>query len=130
MSDGNAPDPLKSLGERLDKARRLQEARAPAATEDKSLLQVALGLGFRIGVELVAALAVGFGIGWFADWGFGRLGLKTAPWGMVLCLILGAAAGILNVFRTMTGQGYAVGYRRPEAGPPARGGRAGDEDED
>lgn len=109
MSESNDPDPLKSLGERLDKMRRVRKEAAPATGEDRSFLQVALGLGFRIGVEMVAALGVGFGIGWAID----RF-LGTRPWAMTLFLLLGAAAGISNVFRAMSGQGYAVGWRRPE----------------
>lgn len=109
MSGSNDPDPLKSLGERLDKMRRVREEAAPATGGDRSLLQVALGLGFRIGVEMVAALGVGLGIGWLID----RI-LGTRPWAMVVFLLLGAAAGISNVFRALSGQGYAVGWRRPK----------------
>jgi ATP synthase protein I len=109
LSEHDTPNPLKDLGRRLDTARRIREEKAPVASEDRSFLQVALGLGFRIGVEMVAAIGVGLGIGWLADRGLG-----TKPWGMVLFLILGAAAGIMNVFRSVTGRGYAVGYRRPE----------------
>jgi ATP synthase protein I len=52
------------------------------------------GFAFRIGVELVAALLVGGGIGWLLDrwWG-------TEPFLLLLFFFLGAAAGILNVFR-------------------------------
>ena len=52
------------------------------------------GFAFRIGVELVTALLVGGGIGWLLDrwWG-------TSPILLLLFFFLGAAAGILNVFR-------------------------------
>ena len=109
MSEGNEPDPLKSLGERLDKMRRVRKEAEPATAEDRSFLQVALGLGFRIGVEMVVALCVGLGIGWLIDRGLG-----TRPWAMILFLLLGVAAGISNVFRATSGQGYAVGWRRPD----------------
>ncbi len=46
--------------------------------------------------------------------------LGTTPWLMVVFIVLGAAAGILNVVRVMTGMGGAVGYRR--ALRPAREG--------
>jgi ATP synthase protein I len=62
----------------------------------------------KIGIELVSALAVGVGIGLLLDsW------LGTGPWMLLLFFVLGAAAGILNVYRTMSGYGYAVGYHRP-----------------
>jgi ATP synthase protein I len=63
----------------------------------------------RFGIEMVVALGVGFGIGWTID----RF-LGTRPWGMVVFLVLGAAAGIINVWRALTGKGQAVGYRPPE----------------
>lgn len=64
-------------------------------------------MGLRIGVELVVAVAVGAGIGWALDrW------LGTRPWGMILFLFLGIAAGMMNVYRAVAGLGMAVGYRR------------------
>ena len=103
-------DKLKSLGERLERARASHEASRPQSdtAEDKGILQVALGLGLRFGVEMVVALGVGFGIGWVFDRYLG-----TRPWGMVVFLVLGAAAGIVNVWRALTGRGMAVGYRPP-----------------
>jgi len=55
----------------------------------------ALGQALRLGIELVAGVAVGGFIGWALD----RF-LGTAPFLMVVCLGLGAAAGILGVVRT------------------------------
>jgi ATP synthase protein I len=112
MSDSERPD-LKALGERLDRARQLRpkEESRTGSRESDSFLRVALGLGFRIGVEMVVALGVGAGIGWLIDQGLG-----TRPWGMVIFLVLGVAAGIANVWRTMTGQGQAIGFRRKNGG--------------
>jgi ATP synthase protein I len=103
-------DKLRSLGERLERARATRESSRPQSenAEDKGLLQVALGLGLRFGIEMVVALGVGLGIGWAID----RF-LGTRPWGMVVFLVLGAAAGMVNVWRALTGKGQAVGYRRP-----------------
>ena len=55
----------------------------------------AFGQALRLGVELVAGVAVGGFIGWALDRLFG-----TAPLFMVVFLALGATAGILNVVRT------------------------------
>ena len=64
-----------------------------------------LGVALRIGVELVAALIVGGGIGFLLDrW------LGTAPWLLVVFFLLGAGAGIVNVYRVMVGLGQSVGY--------------------
>ncbi|MBC7987381.1 MAG: AtpZ/AtpI family protein [Sphingomonadaceae bacterium] len=54
-----------------------------------------MGLGFRIGIELVVGVAIGTGGGWALDrW------LGTAPWLMIVGLIVGFAAGLRNVFRS------------------------------
>ena len=106
MNGHDDPDDLKSLGERLDKARR--DRMGPAAGDGKGsgeLSGSALGLGFRIGLELVVAVVFGLGVGWAVDRALG-----TKPWAMVVFLLLGIAAGMLNVYRAMTGMGSAVGY--------------------
>lgn len=60
----------------------------------------------RIGVEIVAALIVGVGFGLLLDsW------LGTKPWFMLVFFVLGAAAGMFNVYRVVRDQGGAVGYR-------------------
>jgi len=64
-----------------------------------------IGLALRIGTELVAGLAVGVGIGLGLDWW-----LETKPWFMIVFFVLGAAAGLINVYRTMSHMGHAVGY--------------------
>jgi len=54
----------------------------------------ALGMGLRVGVELVSALAVAVAIGWYLD---GWLGTK--PFLLMLFVVLGGAAGVANVWR-------------------------------
>ena len=50
--------------------------------------------GFRLSTELVAGVLVGAGLGWLLDrW------LGTTPWGLMVFLLLGFAAGVLNVMR-------------------------------
>jgi len=54
----------------------------------------AWGVGFRAGVEIVAALVVGVALGWSLDrW------LGTFPWLFLVFFVLGSAAGIMNVYR-------------------------------
>ena len=50
---------------------------------------------FKLGTELVAAVGVGTIIGFILDTWFG-----TKPWLIIIFFFLGAAAGMLNVFRT------------------------------
>ena len=54
-----------------------------------------LGIAMRIGVELCSALIVSLAIGWFIDDSF-----DTKPLFIIIFFFLGAAAGIMNVFRT------------------------------
>jgi ATP synthase protein I len=51
--------------------------------------------GLRLGSEFVAAIIVGAGLGYIID-----MFLPTRPWGLVVLLLLGFAAGVLNVVRT------------------------------
>ena len=54
-----------------------------------------MGSAFKLGTELVAAVAVGTIIGFILDSWFG-----TKPWLIIIFFFLGAAAGMLNVIRT------------------------------
>jgi ATP synthase protein I len=88
------------VADRDDFERRLQEARArqgPEATPKggrASLPGGPWGIGFRVGVELFSALLVGLAIGWLLDrW------LGTGPWLLMLFVVLGVAAGVMNVVR-------------------------------
>ncbi len=94
MSEGDPPNRSNDFDERL---RRLRE-RTPAEKETvpgaASPTGTAFGFAFRIGVELLAALLVGGGIGWLLDhW------LGTMPLFLIIFFFLGAGAGMLNVFR-------------------------------
>lgn len=98
MSDGGQPDPLARLGERLEQARSEQKRGSGDGGEEPP--PSGLGVGFRIGIELLASLMVGLALGWVAD----RF-LGTRPWGVVLGFFIGAAAGMMNVFREAQGLG-------------------------
>ena len=54
-----------------------------------------IGTAFKLSTELVAAVAVGTIIGFILDSWF-----DTKPWLIIIFFFLGAAAGMLNVFRT------------------------------
>jgi ATP synthase protein I len=52
-------------------------------------------VGFRIAVEILAAIGVGVAAGWWIDdW------LGTKPWMLILFCILGFGAAMANVMRT------------------------------
>jgi F0F1-type ATP synthase assembly protein I len=54
----------------------------------------AMAVGLRLSSELVAGVLVGAALGW----GFDRL-LSTSPWGLIVFLLLGFVAGVVNVMR-------------------------------
>jgi ATP synthase protein I len=105
MSENRPPDPLARLGEEIDKA-QAKRVRSQPAVGDRSALQQGMGVGLRIGIELVVAIVVATGLGWAIDRWFG-----TRPWGMIVLFFLGVAAGMLNVYRAVTGISGPVGYR-------------------
>jgi ATP synthase protein I len=92
------PSPsLKDLEERLGRLREragLEKEGKEERGGKEAAPASAMGLAFRAGVELAAGLAVGGALGWFLD---GWLG--TRPFLMLLFFALGAAAGMLNVYR-------------------------------
>ena len=53
-----------------------------------------MGNAFKLGTELIAAVAVGTIIGFILDSWF-----DTKPWLIIIFFFLGAAAGMLNVFK-------------------------------
>jgi ATP synthase protein I len=81
---------LDDLGERIGEARGRREQPRPEPQARGAALSQAL----RLATELIAGVGVGGFIGWWLD----RV-LGTAPFLMVLFLVLGAIAGILNVMR-------------------------------
>jgi ATP synthase protein I len=83
---------LRRLGEELghDRPSRSPQAEGPPPGSVGS----GMARGLRLSTELVAGVLVGAGIGWGLDrW------LGISPWGLIVFLLLGFAAGVLNVVR-------------------------------
>ncbi len=85
-----------SFDDRLKAARTKQALDAPAPAQDTAGTASPMGIGVRVGVELVSALAVAVLIGWGLDrW------LGTTPIFIGIFVLLGGAAGVANVWRLM-----------------------------
>lgn len=81
---------LDALGGKLDKAKG-PEPRFSEGAEGRGR---AMGMAFRIATDLVAGVFVGGFMGYFLDqW------LGTAPFLLIVFLLLGIAAGLLNSVR-------------------------------
>ena len=81
---------------RQQEERRYRKAKLPTG---------GMALAGRVTTELVAGVVVGTFIGWaFDNW------LGTAPTLMVVFFFLGSAAGMMNVWRALTGRGMAAGF--------------------
>src|SRR3954462_2445478 len=88
---------LGSLDHRLSEirdSRKIGTDRSGNEQENAQAKASAMAIGFRLSSELVAGVVVGAALGW----GFDRL-LSTSPWGLIVFLLLGFTAGVINVMR-------------------------------
>lgn len=83
---------LRSLGDRLGSQRPNDST--DIARDRPRPDASGLARGFRLCSELVAGVLVGAAIGWAIDRTLG-----ISPWGMIIFLLSGFAAGVLNVVR-------------------------------
>ena len=83
---------LEDFKTRLKIAKSKIEKQINSDTEKKGTF---MGSAFKLGTELVAAVAVGTIIGFILDSWF-----DTKPWLIIIFFFIGTAAGILNVIKT------------------------------
>jgi ATP synthase protein I len=89
---------LGNLGHRLSEIRgnrKIGTDQSESGSGDGAARASAMAIGFRLSSELVAGVVVGAVIGW----GFDRL-LSTSPFGLIVFLLLGFVAGVVNVVRS------------------------------
>jgi ATP synthase protein I len=99
---------LRRLGDRLGRERPRESSETDRGRPGTDASGYARG--FRLSIELVAGVLVGAGIGWALDrW------LGTSPWGLMVFLMLGFAAGVVNVIRAAGAQ------PNPDLGVPPEG---------
>lgn len=99
MSSADAPDRLKALEKRLDAANAKQDE--PEGPAHHAHTEV--GAAWRMVIELVTGMGVGFAIGYGLDYVFG-----TLPIFLVIFCLLGFAAGVRVMMQT------AQEYQREE----------------
>ena len=87
-----ASSDLDALEAKLAAARARREPKRPQGEATDGTL---LGMAWRLSTELLASVLVGFLLGYGLDFLFG-----SKPWGMLVGLGLGIAAGFMSVFRT------------------------------
>ncbi|MEM9224722.1 MAG: AtpZ/AtpI family protein [Pseudomonadota bacterium] len=108
MSDDDLSTRRRALKAQLDAkevASEKEAARGPSA-------MAGYAVAFRLSTEFVSAILVGLAIGFGLDYALG-----TTPWLMILFLMLGFAAGVLNVLRSAgLIQPPQAGKRPPEHG--------------
>lgn len=107
---------LERLGARLGDANARRDgggSASPRAASDMS----GIGKAFRFSAEFIAGVIAGTAVGWAIDQVAG-----TTPWAMIVGLILGFCAGMLNILR-------AAGElnRGPRSGSPPHGRETSDE---
>jgi ATP synthase protein I len=103
---------LRRLNEGLGHARPGAHPPSDDAGADRSTTASGYAKGFRLSSELVAGVVVGAGIGWLLDrW------LGISPWGLIVFVLLGFAAGVLNVMRSA---GLVAGTGLDETDPRQR----------
>lgn len=85
------PDDVEEMAKRI---KNFKSATRPNAENKEKKFVYAYQTGSRIATELVSGVLVGAGLGYFLDKFAG-----TAPALLIIFLILGGAAGFLNVYR-------------------------------
>jgi ATP synthase protein I len=88
---------LKSLDERLDRAKTEEAIRSGELRDDNG--EASYRLGSRVLAELIGGMVGGALVGWVFD----RL-LGTSPWLLLALLALGTAAAFRNIIRISGGR--------------------------
>ncbi|WP_336057700.1 AtpZ/AtpI family protein [Nitratireductor sp. CH_MIT9313-5] len=95
MANGEKPDDLDRRRKDLEAALAAKRPKPQAAESAKTGTMNGMGNALRLSSEFVAGVLVGAAIGWFIDEFAG-----TSPWGLIIFLLLGFGAGVLNVLRS------------------------------
>lgn len=87
------PEDLQKIDERIKKLNAQRLKKMEKKVSDNAFVRFSQ-VGLRVGVELVSGVLVGAGLGYALDsW------LLTTPLMLIIFLLLGGAAGVLNVYK-------------------------------
>jgi ATP synthase protein I len=92
IDDAGLTGRLRDLDRRLDESRAEHVARVPKEPQERPQ---GVAMALRLGADFVAGVVVGAAIGWGIDRLFG-----VSPWGLIVFVLLGFAAGVLSVLRS------------------------------
>ena len=88
------PEDISQIDKRIGAFRKKRKADADSYDHQTSQSRSA-AKGFQMSIELISAVVVGAGMGYFFDYIF-----DTTPWCLCVLTIFGGAAGVLNVYKT------------------------------
>lgn len=83
----------RALGSRLEALEQKRTETRGQASQTGSDTS-GMGRGFRYSADFVSAVLVGSGLGWLFDHFLG-----TRPWGLIVFVVLGFAAGVITLVR-------------------------------
>ncbi len=107
MTEGKNDPSLEDLGAKLGALRAEKDLEAQKRkAKDEAARKGGLGAAWKMSSELVGAVIVGSAIGYGLDYAFG-----TSPVMLIIFVLMGCAAGILNVFRAAGVFSYGPGHR-------------------
>lgn len=104
-SESSLDERLDSMNKRLGRDVKAQEITSRRPKNE------GFGTAFKLSSEFISAILVGAAIGYGIDWLAG-----TSPWAMILLLLLGFVAGVMNVLRAsgeMSGSYELDSTRKP-----------------
>jgi ATP synthase protein I len=106
LAEGSDPDRASRTGradldevrKRLDALDDKLDAHRPDPVDERAakMERSNYAMAVRVSSDFIAAIFVGGALGWFLDSVAG-----TSPFGLIVLLLLGFAAGVLNVMRTL-----------------------------
>ncbi|WP_188408601.1 AtpZ/AtpI family protein [Agaricicola taiwanensis] len=108
---GDLSERLRSIDAALDRARSKQKVET-SKNDRRATDNRGFAVALRLSSEFIAGVVAGGGLGWMIDYWF-----ETSPWGLIVCVLLGFVAGVLNVMRAagLAGQGLG-GTASPDGG--------------